>query len=217
MRRDSLRDIGFCWYFLFVLISSAFSVAMVNAAHAESIEFGMLVKSIMLKTSGEKFDPSVSYQAGWDQVDNESYYVYKKKSFAEEYQGTVKQLVIFNGKPAKEAYKRNVSATWSMTAVGSRAGVSKVTYSANVNDGADEDAIIASLRKTGISATKLSCDENSKDREEFGMGIMFKAYKLSSKGYLPCTLVIAGDVAAQHITLDLTIIPNTRDLNSFCK
>ena len=200
-----------------VLIFGIFSTSISCAASQKSIEFGVLVKSILLKAGNEKFDPTVTYQAGWDQLDNQAYYSYKKKEFAEEYQGKTKPLVIFNGKPAKEAYKKNVNASWAMSAVGSRAGASKVTFSSSVNDGADEDQIIGSLKKADITVTNLTCDEDSKSLETFKTGIMFKAYKLTTKGYLPGTLVIAGDVAAQHISLDLTVIPNTKELYPACK
>ncbi len=211
------RAIKFCVYFSSGLILSAFCTSISGAANQKSIEFGSLVKTILLKADNQKFDSSISYQAGWDQLDSPAVYAYTKKEFAEVYQGKVKQLVVFNGKPAKEAYKRNTNASWGMSAVGSRAGVSKVTFSSTVNDGADEGAIIASLKKTGISVTKLTCDEDSKSLEDFKTGIMFKAYKLTTNGYLPGTLVIAGDVAAQHITLDLSVIPNTKGLYPACK
>lgn len=204
-------------YFCISLFLCLFSASISNAASQKSIEFGSLVKSILVQARNQYPDPLISYQAGWDQLDNPAVYAYTKKEFADEYQGKVKQLVVFNGKPAKEAYKKNTNARWEMLAVGSRAGARKVTFSSTVNDGADEDQIIASLKKAGISATQLTCDEDSTSLEDFKTGIMLKVYKLTSKGYFPATLVIAGDVASQHISLDLTVIPNTRELHPACK
>jgi hypothetical protein len=207
---------------LFISISFAVALYVFNttssiAAAQKSIEFGSLIKPIMLKSGNEKYDPSISYKADWNQIDNPVYYSLTKKEFAEVYQGTVRQLLIFNGKPAMEAYKKNKNASWGISAVGSRAGVDKVTFSSSINDGADENEIISSLNKVGISATVLRCDENNKEIDEYKTGIMFKVYKLTSKGYLPSTLVIAGDVAAQHISLDITLIPNVKELYPACK
>jgi len=202
---------------LCLLIVGLLTASQSDASPEKTVEFGELAKSVLVKAGSEKYNPAISYQASWDQLDNPAYYAFKKKEFAEEYQGSVKPLVVFNGKPAKDAYKKNTNASWSMAATGSRAGVSKATYSASVNDGADEEQIVASLRKSGIATTALVCDDNSKSLEAYRTGIMLKVYKLSAKGYLPGILVIAGDVAAQHIALDLTVIPNTKELSGACR
>lgn len=200
-----------------LLIVGLLTASQSDASPKKTVEFGELAKSVLVKVGSEKYNPAISYQASWDQLDNPAYYTFKKKDFAEEYQGIVRPLVIFNGKPAKEAYKKNVNANWSMAATGSRAGISKATYSASINDGADEDQIVASLKKIGIVPTALACDDNNKSLESYRTGIMLKVYKLSAKGYLPGLLVIAGDVAAQHIALDLTVIPNIKELSNACR
>lgn len=200
-----------------VVISIVFTSGVAIAAKNNAVEFGELVKDVLVHTGNDKVDPSASYKAGWDQLDKSKNYVFKKKDFADEYQGTVKPLLVFNSKPAKEAYKKNVNAKWGMLANGSRAGVSKVVFSSTVNDGADEDLITASLKKSGITPSKLTCDDDNKEIASYRTGIMFNVYKLASKGYASGILVIAGDVAAQHISFDLMIFPNTSEFRKACK
>jgi hypothetical protein len=187
------------------------------AAQQKTIEFGVLVKEQLVYMGNEKIDPSSNYCSGWDQLDKSKNYIFKKKDFSDEYQGTVKPLLVFNTKPAKEAYKRNVNAKWDMHANGSRAGVSKIVYSSTINDGADEEEIVASLKKSGITVGKLTCDDNDKDIASYQTGIMFKVFKLTLKGYAPKILVIAGDVAAQHISLNISITPNTSEFLKACR
>jgi hypothetical protein len=181
------------------------------------VEFGELVKEILVNVGNEKINASASYMSSWEQFEKSKSYKFEKKEFAEEYQGAVKPVLVFNNKPAKEAYKSNVNAKWNMSATGSRAGVSKVVFSSTVNDGADEEEIVVSLKKSGITASKLTCDENNDDISAYQSGIMFNVYKLTAKGYASGILIIAGDVAAQHITLDLTVIPNTSAFRTACR
>ena len=187
------------------------------AAQQKTVEFGTLVKKQLVYLGKEKVDPIASYHTGCDQLDNSKNYIFKKKEFADEYNGTVKPLLVFNAKPAKEAYKRNTNAKWEILAIGSRAGIRKFVFSSTVNDGANEDEIIASLKKSGITTVKLICDENNSKIASYQTGIMFSVYKLVAKGYAPGVLVIAGDVAAQHISLNLTILPSTSDFQRACK
>jgi hypothetical protein len=187
------------------------------AAPQKTVEFGTLVKEQLVYMGNEKIDPTSFYTVGWDQLDKSKNYVFKIKDFADEYQGTVKPLLVFNSRPAKEAYKQNTNAKWDMFASGSRAGISKFIFSSKVNDGASEEEVVASLKKVGITATKLICDEKNSDIASYQTGIMFSVYRLTSKGYVPGMLIIAGDVAAQHILLDLTIIPSASEFRKACR
>ena len=205
------------WALSFAGFCVIFAPSGFAASPQKTVEFGVLAKTVLVRAGSDKTDPSISYQAAWDQIDNPSFYAFKKKDFAESFQGTVKPLVVFNGKAAKEAYKKSSNVHWNATASGSRAGVAKMIFSAMINDGAEEEAIIASLKRSGIEAKKMVCDESNPSLDEYKTGIMFKVYKLMAKGYFPGTLIIAGDVAAQHIALDLSVVPNIKELSSTCK
>ena len=186
------------------------------AASQRKVEFGVLVKEILFNLYGEKATPSTSYYSGWDQLDNSKNYTFKRKDYAEKYEGTVRPLLVFDSKPAKEAWKRNVIAKWDVLATGSKIGFDKIEFRSSINDGAYEEDIVASLGKSGITARLLTCNED-KVISLYGTYFRVKIYRLSAKGYAPSILIISTDIAAQFASIQLIIIPNTSGVSGICR
>ena len=183
-----------------------------------AIEFGKLTKDIMYKLNKtEKHDPMAGYVVDWESVGNLKYIKYKKKDFAAEYTGSIKDSVTFVGKKAIEAHTQNKSAEWYFTATGSRAGISTYELTATLSEGPEDKTLLQSLNKTSISANLLSCNHDDKSIAEYDTIKEARFYKIKSKGYADAIMILSEDYAAQFITKKIILIPNTTEFSSTCK
>lgn len=185
---------------------------------SNAVEFGKLTNDIMFKLDkSEKYNPMAGYVVDWQTVGSLRYIKYKKKDFAAEYSGSVKDGVTFAGKKAIEAHTKNKSAEWYFTATGSRAGISTYELSASLNDALEDSVLLESLNKSGISVKLLSCNHDDKSISEYDTIKEARFYKLKSNGYADATMILSDDYAAQFVTKKITLTPNISVFSGNCK